>query len=61
VVSGPIYFKTGQYQGENGEKYERVYQEKSIVLLENGIVVPEKLYKIIKCNTKTGDQYLDAF
>jgi hypothetical protein len=26
VVSGPIYFKTGQYQGENGEKYERVYQ-----------------------------------
>jgi len=32
-----------------------------MVLLQNGMVVPEKLYKIVKCNTKTGEQYLDAF
>lgn len=38
-----------------------MYQEKSVVLLEDGMMVPEKLYKIVKCNTKLGEQYLDAF
>jgi DNA/RNA endonuclease G (NUC1) len=32
-----------------------------MVLLENGMMVPEKLYKIIKCNAKDGQTYLDAF
>ncbi len=61
VISGPIYFKGNEYQGENGEKFEKVYQEKSVVLMEDGMMVPEKLYKIVKCNKKVGEQYLDAF
>jgi DNA/RNA endonuclease G (NUC1) len=32
-----------------------------VVLKENGIPIPERLYKIIKCNSHEGKAYLSAF
>ena len=32
--------------------YEDVYKNEEKVMLKNGIIVPPRLYKIIKCNTK---------
>lgn len=38
-----------------------MFREEALVLMRDGIVVPEKLYKIVKCNTRSGKQYVDGF
>lgn len=54
VISGPIYNSDKLLEGKYWLKlgYHDVYKNEQIVLLKNGIVVPPRLYKIIKCNTK---------
>lgn len=32
--------------------YENIYVNENIVLSKNGVIIPPKLYKIIKCNTR---------
>lgn len=40
--------------------YENVYKNTEKVMMKNGIVIPPKLYKIIKCNT-TRTAYTSGF
>lgn len=40
--------------------YDNIYVNENIVLSKNGVIIPPKLYKIIKCNT--GDKaYASGF
>ncbi len=58
VISGPVYLKETPSGGE-----EKTHRERLIVLKENGIPIPERLFKIIKCNPREGrgKAYLSAF
>lgn len=62
VISGPVYLKETLSTVE-GEEKEKAHRERLIVLKENGIPIPERLYKIIKCNPREnrGKNYLSAF
>lgn len=53
VVSGPIYYSQKPYKNPEGKAIKNTYSNESqMVLLKNGLIVPPKFYKIIKCNTK---------
>ena len=55
VISGPVY-----YSGYPKKDMPNIFQNYQVVLMENGIVVPPKCYKIIKGN-KGDKSYLAAF
>lgn len=59
VISGPIYLK--ETPGGEGEEGGKAHHEKLIVLKENGIPIPERLFKIIACNSRQQKTYLTAF
>ena len=38
-----------------------MFKNEQRVLLKNGLIVPPKFYKIIKCNTKDNKSYASGF
>lgn len=55
IISGPVFYSGVPFIG-----LENVYENKQVVMMENGLVVPPKCYKIIKAN-KAEASYLSAF
>ena len=60
IISGPIYLNSTPNTNQNALT-NTLYSSKLIVLKENGIPIPEKLFKIIQCNAKDGQHYFNAF
>ncbi len=58
VISGPIYSKDKPYA--DSAEMSNIFRSESVVLMKNGVVAPDELYKIIKCNRREGS-YLDGF
>jgi DNA/RNA endonuclease G (NUC1) len=52
IISGPIFQKNYPFSGSTHPEEQKSYDSELIVLKKDGIVVPQKLYKIIKCNSK---------
>ncbi len=61
VISGPVFYSNIPYERPKQKtKIENLFKNEQMVMLENGLVVPPKCYKIIKANV--GNQsYLAAF
>ena len=55
-----MYYNGTPYTDKNGKVIENVFKNEERVMMKNGIMVAPKLYKIIKCNTKSGS-YTSGF
>lgn len=57
ILSGPIYPKNSPYSKEAANPDAKSFNSVLKVLKLDGAPVPEKIYKIIKCNSKNGSHY----